>query len=144
MEKFLISPLEEHSEMGQRVKPAKPERGRIKGDPPCWSPEDTPYVSPLCSVAWRLMPCVLQPFAPWLSCCSANREPPPLKGGKQRGKWCQDICTLALSLKGVIGCTVPAFNTSPARQPSAHSHPSFPCFRNCSLLAHPLSPVSQP
>ena len=30
----------------------------------------------------------------------ANREPLPVKGAKQRGKWCQDICTPALSLKG--------------------------------------------
>lgn len=64
MEKFLISPLEEPSEMGQRVKPAKPERGRIKEDPPCWSPENTLYVSPLCCVAWRLMLCVLQIWGP--------------------------------------------------------------------------------
>ena len=54
MEKFLIFPLEGHSETGQRVKPAKPERGRIKEDIPCWSDRDILCVSPPCSVAWRL------------------------------------------------------------------------------------------
>lgn len=82
------------TDTGQRVKPAKPKRSRIK-DIPCWSAGHSLCASPPCSVAWRLsyVPPGVGLLALWLPCCSANGEDPRAGDGKDRGEWYQDICT---------------------------------------------------
>lgn len=125
---------------------SRPERSRIKGGAPWWSPGD--ILLPLCplwSRGWSKYPLTVWPLAPGLSCCSVNRKHTSARGRRERREWHQDICTLAPSLKvhhGFQGLSIQ--HRSPSGSPLHTGIPLSPVLGIASsssiLIAYSTSP----